>query len=88
MTAAAMDDEHRPLLGPYAERLDRDASQHQLPREWDDDHVLDFDPSGDADNPMEWPAAFKWSIVALLAFMAFTVYVDQRRAGCLPRRPS
>ncbi len=37
--------------------------------------VVDFDPDGDADNPMEWPAAFKWGIVLLLALMAFTVYV-------------
>lgn len=37
--------------------------------------VVDFDPNGDLANPLEWPKAFKWGIVALLAFMAFTVYV-------------
>ena len=35
--------------------------------------LLDFDPRGDADNPLEWPTAFKWGIVALLALTAFTV---------------
>ena len=37
--------------------------------------VVDFDPNGDLENPLDWPKAFKWGIVALLAFMAFTVYV-------------
>ena len=36
---------------------------------------VDFDPLGDAENPRDWPKAYKWGIVALLAFMAFTVYV-------------
>ncbi|KAF0317244.1 Efflux pump radE [Colletotrichum sp. SAR11_59] len=36
-------------------------------------HLLDFDPNGDAENPREWPLAFKWTIVGLLACMAFTV---------------
>ncbi|KAK4187147.1 major facilitator superfamily domain-containing protein [Podospora australis] len=44
----------------------------------DDEHdqdatIIDFDPNGDAENPLEWPTAFKWSIVTILAFMAFTV---------------
>ncbi|KAK1831546.1 major facilitator superfamily domain-containing protein [Podospora conica] len=34
---------------------------------------FDFDPLGDVDNPLEWPIAFKWGIVTLLALMAFTV---------------
>lgn len=29
--------------------------------------------AGDLDNPRNWPAAFRWTIVLLLAFMAFTV---------------
>jgi hypothetical protein len=33
----------------------------------------DFDPRGDHDNPLEWPAPFKWGIVFLLALTAFTV---------------
>ena len=37
--------------------------------------VVDFDPNGDLENPRDWPKAYKWSMVALLAFMAFTVYV-------------
>ncbi|KAI0376272.1 MFS general substrate transporter, partial [Hypomontagnella monticulosa] len=35
--------------------------------------IVDFNPDGDAENPMEWPQAYKWGMVALLAFMAFTV---------------
>ncbi|KAK0704564.1 major facilitator superfamily domain-containing protein [Lasiosphaeris hirsuta] len=35
--------------------------------------VVDFDPNGDVDNPLEWPIAYKWGIVALMALMAFTV---------------
>jgi hypothetical protein len=38
-------------------------------------NVVDFDPNGDEGNPMDWPNAYKYGIVALLAFMAFTVYV-------------
>lgn len=38
--------------------------------------LVEFDPNGDHENPMDWPKAYKWGIVALLAFMAFTVYVD------------
>lgn len=37
-------------------------------------HLLDFDPNGDPENPREWPAPFKWTLVALLALTAFTVY--------------
>jgi hypothetical protein len=32
-----------------------------------------FDVDGDADNPRDWPKAYKWFIVFLLAFIAFTV---------------
>ncbi|KIW22889.1 uncharacterized protein PV07_11137 [Cladophialophora immunda] len=35
--------------------------------------IVDFDPNGDPENPRDWPNAYKWGIVALLAFMAFTV---------------
>lgn len=34
-----------------------------------------FDPSGDADNPLDWSPRFKWGIVLLLAFTSFTVCV-------------
>lgn len=46
-------------------------------RSYDDsvkeDNIVDFDPNGDADNPLEWPNAYKWCIVLLLALTAFTV---------------
>lgn len=64
---AALVDENQPLL----------AASEDLARRQDEDDALhgaiDFDPSGDPDNPLEWPSAFKWGIVALMAFMAFTV---------------
>ncbi|KFY17539.1 hypothetical protein V492_00598 [Pseudogymnoascus sp. VKM F-4246] len=31
-----------------------------------------FDLNGSLDNPLEWPASFKWGIVGLLAFASFT----------------
>jgi hypothetical protein len=34
--------------------------------------ILDFE-AGDPENPREWDTKFKWFIVFLLAFMAFTV---------------
>jgi hypothetical protein len=40
-----------------------------------DKNLVGFDPEGDADNPVDWPAAYKWGIVALLALTSFTVYV-------------
>ncbi|KAI1848884.1 hypothetical protein JX266_005312 [Neoarthrinium moseri] len=60
-------DETQPLL----------PESHQVPiPEQDqiaDKDTVTFDPRGDAENPLDWPAAYKWSIVGLLAFMAFTV---------------
>ncbi|KAF7554731.1 hypothetical protein G7Z17_g2700 [Cylindrodendrum hubeiense] len=38
----------------------------------DSHETVDFNPNGDVDNPLEWPAAFKWGIVAMLAFIGFT----------------
>lgn len=35
--------------------------------------TVDFDPNGDPENPIEWPKAYKTGVVALLAFMSFTV---------------
>ena len=64
---AALVDENQPLLQPA-----EDAARRQ--DETDALHgAIDFDPGGDPDNPLEWPVAFKWTIVALMAFMAFTV---------------
>lgn len=40
--------------------------------------LVDFDPEGDTENPMDWPKTYRWMIVTLLAFMAFTVYVQSR----------
>ena len=37
-----------------------------------DEVILDFE-AGDPENPREWDSKFKWLIVLLLAFMAFTV---------------
>ncbi|KAI1383083.1 MFS general substrate transporter [Hypoxylon trugodes] len=60
-------DETQPLLQDtnlvYVEREDDPSSKD----------IVDFDPNGDAENPMEWPLAYKWFISGLLAFMAFTV---------------
>jgi hypothetical protein len=36
--------------------------------------IVDFDPNGDAENPLEWAKPFKWAVVSMLAMMAFTVY--------------
>lgn len=41
----------------------------------DDANIVDFDPDGDVDNPLDWPVAYKRFIVGLLALTAFTVYV-------------
>ncbi|KAF2258959.1 MFS general substrate transporter [Lojkania enalia] len=35
--------------------------------------ALHFNPNGDAKNPREWPLAYKYAVVLLLASMAFTV---------------
>ncbi|KAH6627505.1 major facilitator superfamily domain-containing protein [Chaetomium tenue] len=35
--------------------------------------IVDFDPDGDAENPLDWPASYRWVIVGILAFTAFTV---------------
>lgn len=71
-------DERRPLLGTNAGRPEPAAAPRDVSDNGVDNGVDDFDVKVDADDPMEWPAAFKWSIVALLAFMAFTVYVHRR----------
>lgn len=61
-------DETQPLLPPEAVRtpaLERDQPV--------DKNLVTFDSNGDAENPLDWPNTYKWSIVGLLAFMAFTV---------------
>ncbi|KAI2628412.1 MFS transporter [Xylaria nigripes] len=44
-----------------------------LPNEVLRKDIIDFDVDGDADNPIEWPRAYKWGVVSLLSIMAFTV---------------
>jgi len=56
-----------PLLGAATERRKADDGYRTGP------DIVDFDPAGDEDNPIEWAPAFKWGVVALLAVMAFTV---------------
>jgi hypothetical protein len=58
--------EEQPLLGTAVQDPE-ESSKHT-------DVILDFNPEGDDDNPREWRPAFKWTIVLLLASMAFTVY--------------
>jgi hypothetical protein len=38
--------------------------------------AVDFERNGDSENPLEWPNSSKWSIVALLTSMGFTMYVS------------
>lgn len=61
---AVLVDENQPLLGHGSSQCENGQDAQK---------VVDFDPNGDPDNPQEWTAPFKWSIVALLALMAFTV---------------
>lgn len=35
--------------------------------------IVTFDPEGDPLNPLEWPRLYRWGIVLLLAFQAFSV---------------
>jgi hypothetical protein len=56
--------EEQPLLAAVPEAL-LDATKHT-------GVILDFE-EGDAENPREWPIAYKWAMVSLLAFTAFTV---------------
>lgn len=63
-------DETTPLLPDEATAIPGDDQQILgAPRK----DIVDFDPNGDPENPMDWPSAYKWGIVALLAAMAFTV---------------
>lgn len=70
-----MMDETTPLL-PDVLPIPQDDRRSHVPSK----DLVDFDPLGDEDNPMDWPVAYKWGIVALLAFMAFTVYVSPYHA--------
>jgi hypothetical protein len=56
-------DETQPLLG-HVEQYQCSIKNQSL---------VDFDPNGDPDNPLDWPKAYKMGVVSLLAFVAFTV---------------
>lgn len=70
-------EETDPLLSsPLSRRFSRALSIGFIPRAQRDsvcNNLVAFNPYGDADNPMEWPKSYKWGIISLLAFMAFTV---------------
>ncbi|KPM44132.1 hypothetical protein AK830_g2419 [Neonectria ditissima] len=55
--------EEQPLLRPAAEHVDAEVESAV---------ILDFEPDS-PDNPRNWPEAFKWTVVVMLACMAFTV---------------
>ena len=40
-----------------------------------DDYIVDFS-TGDSDNPVNWPAWQKWTIVALVSSMSLLEYVE------------
>jgi hypothetical protein len=56
-------DEAQPLLVNIDEQQQRPGDQL----------LVDFNPNGDPDNPMDWSRAYKLGVVSLLALMAFTV---------------
>lgn len=57
--------EEEPLLGHHSGDNGDSTQETEV--------ILGFDPDGDVDNPRQWPVAYKWAIVLLLACMAFTV---------------
>lgn len=63
-------DETQPLL------QDANLVYDERPDDAPNKDIVDFNPDGDEENPLEWPTAYKWGMVSLLAFMAFTVYVS------------
>ncbi|GAB1743061.1 hypothetical protein NU219Hw_g8756t1 [Hortaea werneckii] len=60
-----MRDEEQPLLqSDRATQTSHHATQ---------DRDADFDLEGDQDDPRQWPMAYRWGLVSLLALMAFTI---------------
>lgn len=57
-------EEQQPLLRPIVEGAEANTKHDEV--------ILDFE-TGDPENPREWDPKFKWFVVFLLAFMAFTV---------------
>ncbi|KAL6364252.1 hypothetical protein LRP88_02169 [Fusarium phalaenopsidis] len=64
--ASPAPDETTPLL-VGVDRVRRD------PLNKDSLGTIEFDPDGDPDNPLDWPAPLKWRIVAMLALTSFMV---------------
>jgi hypothetical protein len=65
-----MDDHEvtKPLLKPAVVQSQSDDSNTLA-----GDVVVNFEAAGDPENPLNWPDAFKWTLTAMLAAMAFTV---------------
>ena len=74
---SATTDETQPLLQSVTDEGQHVFANPPLENGADipDTTIIDFDP-GDAENPLEWAAPFKWTIVSMLAMMAFTVCVS------------
>jgi hypothetical protein len=63
-------DETEPLLSA------RSLSDEDVTKGQDDAfNTVEFNSDTDPDNPWNWPESYKWGVILLLAFMAFTVYV-------------
>jgi hypothetical protein len=67
-------DERTPLI-----RTATAGTEEDFP-ELDRIESIKFNPAGDSDCPLDWPQAYKWGVVSLLAFMSFTTYVEQATA--------
>jgi hypothetical protein len=63
-------DETTPLLRTTSRRS---YVAHERPVLITSEHLVEFDPNGDPENPLDWPRWYKNFIVLLMAFMAFTV---------------
>ena len=64
-------DERTSLLRSRSVATARDEEYDELNRV----ESIKFNPAGDPECPLDWPAAYKWGVVALLASMSFTTYV-------------
>jgi hypothetical protein len=62
-------DERAPLI----RSITADTAEEDFP-ELDCVESVKFDPAGDPECPLDWPWAYKWGVVSLLAFMSFTTY--------------
>ncbi|KAL2260090.1 hypothetical protein VTK26DRAFT_6011 [Humicola hyalothermophila] len=66
-------DETQPLLRSVTDEGQHVYSHAPIQGVIADTTIIDFDPRGDPENPLEWKASFKWTIVTMLAMMAMTV---------------